>query len=130
MEKVVLVKSKFKSIQQELPIQEKTEKKTLGVFKKSSAEKQKRKINSNCAIDSERLEADLQTAINQLNQEGYRVKTITPIISGNYDYNYKLDYTSPFGRSDLAGAGCGFGYGYSYTDGLLIIAEKTAESIP
>ena len=77
---------------------------------------------SNCKIDSERLNNDLQLAIESLNTQGYKVVQITPITSG--DYNFSDHLSDPH----LLGSGVttegGYGYGFSYTDSLVILAEQ------
>lgn len=72
---------------------------------------------SDCQIDGERLSKDIQLAIEQLNNDGYEVVTVTSITSGNY--NYKTTGTGHHGDS-------GYGYGYSYTEGVTIIGKKIA----
>lgn len=59
-------------------------------------------------IDAEKLNNDLQLEVSQLNADGYKVLSITPITSGNDNFRN----------------GVGYGYGYGYTDGLIILAEK------
>jgi len=80
---------------------------------------------SNCKVDSERLNNDLQQAIESLNQQGYRVMQITSITSGDYHFS---DHVSD---NHLLGSGVttegGYGYGFSYTDSLVILAEQTQQ---
>lgn len=59
-------------------------------------------------IDTEQLNNDLQAEITKLNNDGYKITSITPVTSGNDSYRN----------------GVGYGYGYSYTEGLIILAEK------
>lgn len=86
---------------------------------------------SDCEIDGERLNHDINTALEQLNQEGFELVAIVPIISRGYNYKYQVGGMSYFRekfretvRSE--GVNYGFGYGYSYTEGVSVIAKKTA----
>jgi endonuclease V-like protein UPF0215 family len=73
---------------------------------------------SDCKIDGERLAQDIQTAVEELNKEGYEVVSVSPLTSGTYNFKYQ--------ESHLAnqGWGYGYGYGYSYTEGVTIVAKK------
>jgi hypothetical protein len=64
-------------------------------------------------IDGEQLTWDLQKAIAQLNNDGYEIVSVTPVISGYGTYKAE---TGAFGYS--------YGYGYSYTEGVIIVARK------
>ena len=74
-------------------------------------------------IDGQRLANDINSAIEQLNKEGYEVVTIDSIISGTYSYNWDR-----YGRASTHSGGAdscySYGYGYSYTEGVTIIAKK------
>ncbi len=72
---------------------------------------------SDSLVDSERLTKDLSTAIEKLNSDGYEVITVTPVISGLYDFVGVKDRIS---HDDQGG----YGYGYSYTDSLIIVAKQ------
>ncbi len=78
-------------------------------------------------IDGDRLSKDISKAVSKLNNDGYEVISVTPITSGNYSYNYA--YKGAYGSGSLiegGGYGYGYGYGYSYTEGVTIIAKKSA----
>lgn len=76
---------------------------------------------SDTEINSERLAEDIEKATTGLNQDGYRVVSVTPVISGAYDRAYKC------GPEGDGGYGYGYGYGYSYTNSVIIIAEKKGD---
>lgn len=65
-------------------------------------------------VDGVRLAKDMDTAVARLSSEGYRVVSVTPVTSGNYDH----DNFGGIGRDG------GYGYGYSYTEGIIIVAER------
>lgn len=136
MEKVVLVKSYFMPIGEEVDVKVPTgEIKRAGLLggkqEVYKIEKQWQQTGySNNIVDSERLAIDLQKAIDELNSEGFSIKMITPVISGKYAYKYQSQGISSTQRliaeteKVSGGASFGYGYGYSYTDSMLIIAEK------
>lgn len=137
MEKVVLVKSYFAPVGKEVMVKVPTGEKKAGFFggEKDVYRKEKKWEQtgySDCIVDSERLAADLQKVIENLNRDGFSVKMITPVISGDYSYKYQAQGISSSKRilseteSVTGGASYGYGYGYSYTDSLLVIAEKNA----
>ncbi|EGQ7759752.1 hypothetical protein WM008_23865 [Vibrio vulnificus] len=132
--KVVLVKAYF-AIEYDYRVREvpsgQYERGLLG--KKPIMTKIKEKIEvgtSKSRIDSERLATDLEIKINELNEQGFTVKQVVPVISGDYDYLYSDEgVTSSLslftGNEKITGgASFGLGYGYSFTDSLIIIAEK------
>ena len=135
MEKVVLVKSYFVPVGRNVTVKVPTGEKKAGFFggEKEVYRKEQRWEQtgySDCIVDSERLAADLQKAIENLNDDGFSIKTITSVISGDYTYKYQAQGISSSKRvlseteSVSGGASYGYGYGYSYTDSLLVIAEK------
>jgi hypothetical protein len=65
---------------------------------------------SDCEIDGDQLAADVAKETAALNQEGFEVVAVTPVISGTYKYDWS------------AVSHYGYGYGYSYTEGVLLIA--------
>jgi hypothetical protein len=71
---------------------------------------------SDCDIDAAQLANDVTAAVDQLNVDGYEVIAITPLTSGNY--NYDVQWTMS------GNGGAGYGYGYSYTKGVLITARR------
>lgn len=108
-------------------------KKTLFGGEKQVTRAEVRKVpngKSICKIDGEKLSEDLSTAISSLENDGYEIISITPIISGDFNYEYKsmsLDSSARMLRETekLSGSGgYGYGYGFSYTEGLLVLAKK------
>jgi hypothetical protein len=82
---------------------------------------------SDCKIDGERLTSDINEAVNHLNEHGYEVQSVLPIISGAYDFKYEYKESHGSGSTfEGGGFGYGYGYGYSYTEGVTIIARKSA----
>ena len=86
-----------------------------------------------CCVDSERLQIDLDVAISRLNDSGYEVHSIVPVISGAYSYQYRDDEISSsarlMGNTEAidGGVSYGYGYGYSFTDSLIVIARKMTD---
>jgi hypothetical protein len=66
---------------------------------------------SDCVIDGQRLQADTQAVVENLNTEGYEVVSITAISSGRH-------------TSREAVAGASWGYGYSLTEGVIVLARQ------
>lgn len=56
-------------------------------------------------VDSRKLNDDLQLKLLELDEDGYKIISITPITSGQYVWNSN-------------------GVGFSYTDGLIVVAQK------
>tara|TARA_R110002012_G_scaffold67545_4_gene175988 strand:- start:791 stop:1000 length:210 start_codon:yes stop_codon:yes gene_type:complete len=69
------------------------------------------------------LSQSIDKAVSTLNSEGYKVVSVTPITSGEYDWKTKVD---TFTGNGEGGYGYAYGYGYSYTEGVTIIGEKIA----
>lgn len=131
MNKVVHIPAYFIAVGKEKTVKVPTGETKKGLFggEKEITRKEKQFVQtgwSETQIDSERLAKDLEIAINKLNDEGYEVANITPVISGKYNYDYKTDknYSTSEKHSYGWGYGYGYGYGYSYTDSLIIIAKK------
>jgi len=59
-------------------------------------------------IDGEKAAKDIENICNQLIKQGFVIKNIQPVISGEW--------------GDVANGG----WGYSYTSGYIIVAEETA----
>ncbi|MDX2320872.1 MAG: hypothetical protein QNK26_09805 [Moritella sp.] len=64
-------------------------------------------------MDGFQLQEDIQIALNDLNNDGFEVISVSPVTSGNY----KCERGTPSN-------GGSYGYGFSYTEGMLIIAKK------
>lgn len=126
MNKVVYVPAYF-----EAEFKEKTVKIPTGEVKKGFfgiesevTRKEKQLVQtgwSDTIIDSERLSNDLNKVVSQLNDEGFEVISITPITSGNYNYDHNF---SSGGFESNGYGGYGYGYGYSYTSSLIVVAKK------
>lgn len=136
MDKVVHVKAYFQPIGKEVTVQVPTGETKKGLFggekQITRSEKQWKQTGwSDCEIDGERLANDLQQVIEEFNQDGYCVKSITSVLSGTYNYQYKSEgiSSSPRLLSDTeavtGGASYGYGYGYSYTESLIVHASKS-----
>jgi len=139
MNKVIYVKAYFLPVGRNVNIKVPTGETKKGFF---GGEKEiKRKETqweqtgfSDKHIDSERLAQEPRDAISKLNDEGYSITQVTPIISGEYDYKYQAQGVTSSPRilsdgeavSGGASFGYGYGYGYSYTDSLIVVAEKNA----
>ncbi|MFT2112707.1 hypothetical protein [Marinomonas sp. 2405UD68-3] len=137
MNKVIYVKAYFAPVGKNVKIKVPTGETKKGLFggEKEVTRKETRWEQtgfSDKKIDSERLAEDLQIAVSKLNDQGYTITQVTPVISGEYDYKYQAQgvTSSPRILSDgeavSGGASFGYGYGYSYTDSLIIVAEKNA----
>ena len=113
-QKVVLVKSYFAKI-----ATDKREEMWAAKPKTSEFE------YSTCKIDIERLDTDLQQAIASLNQQGYKVMQITPVLSG--DFAFKDHFSDPHLLGNGVSTEGGYGYGFSYTDSLIILAEQVSQ---
>lgn len=133
--KVVYVKAFFRPVGKNVTVKVPTGDKKKGLFggEKDVMTKETRWEQtgwSDCLIDGERLSKDIGTAIKTLNQEGYEVVTIMPIVSGSYNYQYQSQGISSNRRvlseteKVSGGASYGYGYGYSYTEGVSIIAKR------
>lgn len=81
-------------------------------------------------IDGNKLSIDVNNEIEKWNSNGFKVVSITPIISGAYNYQYdnsKITSEERFlGKTEKVrgGGSYGFGFGYSYTEGVLICLEN------
>lgn len=84
---------------------------------------------SDSEIDGERLSNDINSELEKLFAQNIKVISITPITSGNYNYQYSAQGISSSQRvfsetEKVSGGGSyGFGYGYSYTEGVLMCIE-------
>ena len=125
--KTVYVSSSFKPVGKEVKVKVLTGEKKKGFFG-GDEEITRTEIQweqtgySDCEIDGNRFTNDIQEAILGLNSDGYVVTSITPIISGRYNYQYQANGT----RIDnhCSGGGFSYGYGYSITEGVVIVGQK------
>ncbi|QFT13443.1 hypothetical protein [Vibrio sp. THAF190c] len=76
---------------------------------------------SDCQLDAVRLSNDLAKAVEEFNLDGYEVLSVTPITSGNY--NYEVQEGNNF-KSKAYKSGYAYGYGFSYTEGLTVVFKK------
>ncbi|MBV8272950.1 MAG: hypothetical protein JO067_11840 [Cupriavidus sp.] len=125
MNKIVYVEAFFKPVGKEVTRKVPTGETTKGFlgFEKEVTKKVtewQQTGYSNREIDGQRLSADIDVAVRQLNREGYEVVSVTPVISGAYDFKYEVK----FGGVNHGGGGYGYGYGYSYTEGVTIIGKR------
>lgn len=120
MNKVIFVRSYFKPIGKEVTKSVPTGEKKTGLF---GGEKDvTKKVTeweqtgySDTEIDGERLSKDLANAVEELNNNGYEIVSVTETTSGRYHWA-----TGPQGNI----GGWGYGYGYSITEGLVVVAKK------
>ncbi len=125
MNKVIYVPSFFKPIGKEVTKNVSTGEKKKGFFggEKDVTTKVKEWQQTGYSdrwIDGKRLANDIANAVSELNNEGFEVVSITPITSGEYNYNFAQQK----GSQNWGGSGYGYGYGYSYTEGVTIVAKK------
>lgn len=99
----------------------------FGIFKKKVTKKVKTSEEigiSDSRVDADRLFSDLSQAVEQCNLEGFEVVSVTPITSG--DYNYQVQEGNGL-KGHAHKSSYAFGYGYSFTEGLVVIAKKVEE---
>ena len=123
MNKVIYVPSFFKPIGKEVTKKVPTGEKKKGFFGgekdvTTEVKEWQQTGYSDRWIDGERLANDIANAVSELNKEGFEVVTITPITSGEYNYEWAQQ------KRGYGGSGYGYGYGYSYTEGVTIVAKK------
>ncbi|WP_417822880.1 hypothetical protein [Thalassospira lucentensis] len=128
MNKVIYIKAQFKPVGKVKTVKIPTGEKTTGMFggEKEVTKKEKRFEQSgwsDCEIDGELLAKDISDAVDDLSNEGYEIVAIQDIISGNYNWQTRT------GAAGQGGYGFGYGYGYSYTEGVTIVAKKSAAGI-
>ena len=76
-------------------------------------------ISSDSRIDGIALSNAVNKKLSELENNGHKLISITPITSGNYDFQYKETPTKNT-------QSYGYGYGFSYTEGLLITYDDCA----
>ena len=113
-QKIVLVKSYFAKI-------ETNKREEMWAAKPKTSEFE----YSTCKVDNQRLNADLQIAIENLNHDGYKVVQITPVLSG--DFGFEDHFSDPHLLGNGVTTSGGYGYGFSYTDSLIILAEQVTD---
>ena len=60
--------------------------------------------------DGEKFNRLIEEAVAKLDNEGFKVISVTPVVSGKYSYGAMIEG--------------GYGFGYSYTSGVTILAQK------
>lgn len=135
MNKVVYVKAPFKALGRtrsaQVPTGE-TKKNFLGITREVTRKEKRFEQTgwSDCEIDGAALAADVATAIAELNDSGYEVVTVFPVISGRYAYKMQEGHISSsprlFSETEAVSgkSGYSYGYGYSFTEGVTIVARK------
>lgn len=73
-------------------------------------------------VDGARFATDTENVLNQLESEGYDIVSITPVISGRYNWQ-KYDSGGSAATGARSSATCA-SWGYSMTDGVMITAQK------
>ncbi len=85
---------------------------------------------SDCEIDGEHLATELQRLLEEAGQHGFRLVSVTPLISGKWvGERFRI---SGGGGALVNGGGSigevkgegGPSYGYSYTEGLVVVLAK------
>ncbi|HFT3112826.1 TPA: hypothetical protein ACH3IE_004993 [Salmonella enterica subsp. enterica serovar Paratyphi B] len=129
MNKTVYVPSYFQPVYKEVTVKVPTGKtrRFLGIIdfeEKINKKEIVQKGWSDCQIDAERLSEDVNNTINNLNDNGFEVISITPVTSGYWGAKYDSgSITNGTGRG-----GYGYGYGYSYIEGVLILAKQKKDT--
>ena len=63
-------------------------------------------------VNGQKLEQDIQAQLNEFENNGITLVSITPITSATYEFE----------TDSLSGGGAGYGYGY--TSGVIIVGKK------
>ncbi len=130
MNKVTYVPAYFIPTGKEKTVKIPTGEKTKGLFGEKDITRKEKVFQqtgwSDTQIDAKRLAEDLDKAISELNANGYEIISVTPIISGKYQFekDYKKGEVGFTESKGGWGYGWGYGYGYSYTDSLIVVAKK------
>lgn len=140
MNKVIYVKAQFKTLYKDVEVDVPTGEKKKGFLGFGEKDVTKKEIQtqevgvSDCEIDGELLTEDIDKALTVLNEEGYELVSISPTLSGAYNYKYQAQGVSSSRRTGFfdnntteeisGGASFGYGFGFSYTEGVTIIAKK------
>ena len=110
MNKTVYIPAPFKEIREPRTIQVPSGKRGfLGQQRTTAEEQWVSEGYSDSEIDGERLQRNVQQAVDGLNEEGYEVVSLVPVESGAYNWSPE-----------------GYSYGYSYTEGVIILARKAS----
>ncbi|MEJ7804785.1 MAG: hypothetical protein WKG03_02545 [Telluria sp.] len=76
-------------------------------------------------VDGERLAADTQRALNELESSGYDLVSLTPIVSGRYGHaRFDGRVTTGFFKKPTIAPDTCASWGYSMTDGVMIVARE------
>ena len=134
-QRVIYVPAHFRPLHKKVVIEVPTGETKKGIF---GSEKQlvrkETKIKqvgwSDSKIDGARLAEDLECVVKKLNRDGFKVDSVTPVVSGAYDYKYRSQGISSSKRllseteSVSGGASFGYGYGYSHTESLIVVGTR------
>lgn len=75
-------------------------------------------------VDGIRLARDVEQAATRLEQEGYEVISVVPVIGGRWNYQkYDARTEGVFKRPTVSPDTCA-SWGYSMTDGMMIVARR------
>ena len=129
MDKIVHVPAYFKKTGENVLVDVPTgeiKKGFLGGEKKVTKKESQFKVTgeSDCIVDSKRLADDLSKVVNELNNSGFNVTAITPVISGHYDTHQSCKSSGLGAATPGQSYGVSFAYGYRYTDSLIVVASK------
>jgi hypothetical protein len=108
MDKTVYVPASFKEIRESRTIQVPSGKRGFLGHERTIVEQ--RWVTggySDCEIDGQRLQRDVQLVVDELNDGGYDIVSLVPVESGTYNWSPE-----------------GYSYGYSYTEGVIVLARK------
>ena len=95
-----------------------------GFFGKQVVEEDIQEL-SKSEIDGEKLALLVGEAIAELNRNGYRIVSLTPVTSGAFDSHGNVVRSSDVWQEVSGAHSISYGYGYSYTEGIIILAERT-----
>lgn len=74
-------------------------------------------------VDGERISRDLESALNKLEGDGFQILTISPVISGRYNWQQYDARVQGLGQKTES-PDTAVSWGYSVTEGFTIIAKK------
>lgn len=118
--RVVYIPAKFATVGKRHVVQVPMGKTKSGWFGKQPIMAEETKFEptgtSDCNINVGQLADEIAADVQVLNEEGYEVVTVTPLITGDYDYRTRWSFWGC--------AAADYGYGYSYTKGVVITARR------
>nr|WP_194246626.1 hypothetical protein [Pseudomonas syringae] len=124
--KIVYVKAYFKPVGEEVTVKVPTGEIKKGFFGDKEIMKKETQWQqtgwSDSQIDGEQLSKDVEDAVARLNDDGYEIQTVLPIVSGAYDYALKYRYEIRHDRSDPNSKDQSYVFGYGYSSALHFFA--------